>query len=158
MGPCIIGKNCQIRKGAYLRGNIIIGDGSLIGNSCELKNALIMDKSQIVHFNYVGDSILGIHAHFAAGAITSNYKLDGSSITTRVPSSDGVIPAKTDLIKFGALVGNNVEIGCNSVLNPGSIIGRNSVIYPLTNWRGYLGPASICKNVQKYEIVERRFD
>lgn len=152
-GPCVIGANSHIRKGAYLRENCFIGNGTLIGNSVEIKNSIILDKCQIAHFNYVGDSVLGRSVHFGAGAITSNYKLDGGLIRTSLPSEQGVTHIQTDLNKFGSIIGNNVEIGCNSVLNPGTIIGKNSVIYPLVNWRGFLPSQKICKNVQDIQIV-----
>ena len=144
VGPCIIGRGCQLRKGAYIRGNTILGDNTLIGNSCEIKNSILMNDCQIAHFNYVGDSILGRKAHLSAGAITSNYKLDGSEVN--VLWKEQMI--KSGLNKFGAILGDETEIGCNTVLNPGSIIGRNSVIYPLVNFRGYLAQNMICKLVQ----------
>jgi NDP-sugar pyrophosphorylase family protein len=147
---------------------VVIADGSLVGNSCELKNSVLMDRCQIAHFNYIGDSILGIHAHFGAGAITSNFKMDGSAIKVQLWDKSGTKESnlnqkseKKEAItsnrnKLGAIVGHNVEIGCNAVLNPGSMIGRNSVIYPLTNWRGSLGANKICKLKQEHTIVERK--
>lgn len=152
VGPCIIGENCEIRKGAYIRGNVILGNSTLIGNSSEVKNSVLMDNCQIAHFNYIGDSILGIRVHFSAGAITSNFKLDGSEIKVGVGNEN----TKTGRNKLGALVGHFTEIGCNSILNPGSVIGRNCVLYPMVNWRGYLKNSQICKLSQQQQIVERR--
>lgn len=143
-GPTIIGKNCEIRKGAYLRGSVIIGDGCVIGNSTELKNAIILDKAQISHFNYVGDSVIGEGAHFAAGALTSNLKLDQKEIIVRGLKNS--IP--TGFKKFGAVVGDHCEIGCNVVLNPGSILGKGCVIYPGVSVRGEIAGEHILKLVQ----------
>ncbi len=151
-GPAIIGKNCQIRHNAYIRENVIIGDGCVVGNSSELKNALLFNGAQVPHYNYIGDSILGHKAHLGAGVKISNVKLFPGNIEVEV---DGV-PFDTGLRKFGALLGDGAEIGCNSVLNPGSIIGRGSVIYPATNWRGILPANMIVKNKAAQEIVVRR--
>ena len=142
-GPAWIGPNCQIRHGAYIRENVIIGAGSVIGNSSEIKNSFLFNGCQIPHFNYVGDSILGAKVHLAAGVIVSNLKLNGDLITLRV---DGTT-IDTGLRKFGALIGDGAEIGCNAVLNPGSIIGRRSLIYPGVAWRGILPADSIAKDV-----------
>lgn len=150
-GPCIIGKNCTLRAGSYIRGNAIIGEGTLIGNSCEVKNSLVMDRCQIAHFNYIGDSILGAGTHFSAGAITSNLKFDQSVVKAAL----GPQTVETKLHKFGALTGEDTEIGCNSVLNPGSIVAKKSIIYPLVNFRGTLPPAHICKLSQTQTVVER---
>src|SRR5688500_585328 len=141
-GPAIIGKNCEIRHNAYIRENVIIGDGCMIGNSCELKTALLFNNVQVPHFNYVGDSILGYKSHLGAGVKISNVKLTPGNVMVE---KDGV-PFDTGLRKFGALIGDFAEIGCNSVLNPGSIIGRNSVIYPNVNWRSVLPANRIVKN------------
>ncbi|MBO7676676.1 MAG: UDP-N-acetylglucosamine pyrophosphorylase [Erysipelotrichaceae bacterium] len=141
-GPAIICKDCEIRHCAYIRGNAIIGEGCVIGNSCEVKNAIIFNKSQVPHFNYVGDSILGYHAHMGAGSIVSNLKSDGKNITVK----DGDEKMETGLRKFGAIVGDNVEIGCNSVLNPGTVIGKNSNVYPLARVRGLVPENSIYKD------------
>jgi NDP-sugar pyrophosphorylase family protein len=141
-GPAWIGPNCQIRHGAFIRENVIIGAGSVIGNSCEIKNSFLFNNCQVPHFNYVGDSILGAKAHLAAGVIISNLKLNSDFLTLRV--GDVVIP--TGLRKFGALIGDGVEIGCNTVINPGSILGRNSLIYPGIAWRGILPANSIAKS------------
>lgn len=153
-GPAIIGRNCQIRHNAYLRENVIVGDGCLVGNSCELKNALLFNGCQVPHFNYVGDSILGHLAHLGAGVVLSNFKSLGRNITVQV---DGA-PLDTGLRKFGALVGDGCDIGCNAVLNPGSIIGRGAVVYPNVNWRGHLPANMIAKNHSKIEVVSRRPD
>ena len=149
-GPTIICKDSEIRHCAYIRGNAIIGEGCVIGNSCEVKNAVIFNKSQVPHFNYVGDSILGYHAHMGAGSIVSNLKSDGKNITVK----DGDEKMETGLRKFGAIVGDNVEIGCNSVLNPGTVVGKNSNVYPLARVRGLVPSNSIYKDEDN--IVEKR--
>ncbi len=141
-GPCIIGHRTQVRHCAYIRGSVLVGDDCVVGNSCELKNAIVFDRAQIPHFNYVGDSILGYRAHTGAGAITSNVKSDKTLVALRTP--DGKL--ETGLKKFGAMIGDRVEIGCGCVLNPGVIIGRDTSIYPLTSVRGILPPESICKS------------
>jgi NDP-sugar pyrophosphorylase family protein len=151
-GPAIIGRNCEIRHNAYIRENVIIGNNCTIGNSTELKNALLFNHAVAPHFNYIGDSILGFKAHLGAGVVLSNFKSLPGNITVE---KDG-IPFDTGLRKFGALVGDNAEIGCNSVLNPGSIIGRGTVIYPATNWRGILPANMIVKNKANWEVVVRR--
>lgn len=151
-GPAIIGRNCQIRHNAYLREQVIVGDGCVVGNSCELKNALLFNGCQVPHFNYVGDSILGHKAHLGAGVVLSNFKSLGRNITVMV---DGV-PLDTGLRKFGALLGDGCDIGCNAVLNPGSIIGRGAVVYPNTNWRGHLPANNIAKNKGEIEVVVKR--
>ncbi len=151
-GPAWIGENCELRKGAYLRENVIIGNGVVIGNSSEIKNALIFDEAQIPHFNYVGDSILGFRAHLGAGAILSNVRLDREEIVITA----GFKKLKTGLKKFGAILGDRAEIGCNAVLSPGSIIGRDSIIYPNTSWRGILPERSVGKTLEKLHITERR--
>jgi NDP-sugar pyrophosphorylase family protein len=149
-GPAWIGPNCQIRHGAYLRENVIIGAGSVIGNSCEIKNSLLFNGCQVPHFNYVGDSILGAKVHLAAGVIVSNLKLNGDYITLNV----GNVIVSTGLRKFGALIGDGAEVGCNAVLNPGCVIGRRSLIYPGVSWRGILPANSIAKSADR--IRERR--
>src|SRR5258708_36702108 len=133
-GPAWIGPNCQIRHGAYIRENVIIGAGSVIGNSSEIKNSFLCNECQVPHFNYVGDSILGAKVHLAAGVIVSNLKMNGDFITLRV----GETILTTGLRQFGALIGGGAEVGCNAVLNPGSILGRRSLIYPGVSWRGIL--------------------
>ena len=150
-GPAWIGENCEIRNGCYIRENVIIGDGVVAGNSSEFKNCLIFDNAQIPHFNYVGDSILGHGAHLGAGVILSNVRLDKGVVS--IPTSEG--PVSTGLRKFGALVGDHAEIGCNSVLSPGSLVGRDCIIYPGSQWRGYLPAKHIAKLRQEFELVER---
>jgi NDP-sugar pyrophosphorylase family protein len=140
-GPAWIGPNCQIRHGAYIRENVIVGAGSVIGNSSEIKNSFLGQGCQIPHFNYVGDSVLGAKVHLAAGVIVSNLKLNGDFITLRM--EHGIVA--TGLRKFGALIGDSAEVGCNVVINPGSIIGRKSLIYPSVAWRGILPANSIAK-------------
>ena len=151
-GPAIIGRNCQIRHNAYIREQVLIGDGCVVGNSCELKSALLFNGCQVAHFNYVGDSILGHKAHLGAGANLSNYKAFPGNVTVEV---DGK-PFDTGLRKFGALLGDGCDIGCNAVLNPGSIVGRGAVIYPGVNWRGILPANMIAKNKAHIEVVVRR--
>jgi NDP-sugar pyrophosphorylase family protein len=151
-GPAIIGKNCEIRHNAYIREHVIVGDNCVIGNSCEFKHCLLFDRAIVPHFSYVGDSILGHKVHLGAGVKISNVKLMPGNVMV---DKDGA-PFDTGLRKFGALLGDNTDIGCNSVLNPGSIIGRGSVIYPNTNWRGILLANMIVKNEAAQEIVERR--
>lgn len=152
-GPAWIGEGCEIRNGAYIRENVVVGNGVVLGNSCEFKNCLIFDEAQIPHFNYVGDSILGYKSHLGAGAILSNVRLDHAPV--KVASDSG--PVETGLRKFGAIVGDRAEIGCNSVLSPGSIIGRDSIIYPGTSWRGVLPENSIAKTEpQSLKIVPRQ--
>lgn len=150
-GPAIIGRNCQIRHNAYIREDVIVGDNCVVGNSCELKNVLLFNDCQVPHFNYVGDSILGYKAHLGAGVVLSNVKVVAGNVTVEI---DGQ-PFDTGLRKFGALLGDNTDIGCNSVLNPGSIIGRGAVIYPNTNWRGILPANMIVKNRAAQEVVVR---
>lgn len=141
-GPAIIGCNCEIRQCAYIRENVIIGDGAVIGNSTELKNSLLFNKAQVPHFNYVGDSILGYKAHLGAGVICSNLKSNGGLVKVKV----GADYIETSLRKFGAIVGDNSEVGCNSVLNPGTVIGKNSIVYPLTSVRGFVPGNHILKS------------
>ncbi len=151
-GPAIIGRNCRIRHNAYIREDVIIGDNCVVGNSCELKTALLFNNAQVPHFSYVGDSILGHKAHLGAGVKISNVKLVPGNVTVE---KDG-IPFDTGLRKFGALIGDMAEVGCNSVLNPGSVLGRGSVIYPNTFWRGILPANMIVKNKAAQSVVVRR--
>lgn len=139
--PCIIDEGAEVRHCAFIRGGVIIGKNSVVGNSTEMKNAIIFDNVQIPHFNYVGDSILGYKSHLGAGAVTSNFKSD----KTLVSIKNGDEKIETGLKKFGAMVGDFTEVGCNSVLCPGSVIGRNCTIYPLSRVRGYLKENSIFK-------------
>ena len=148
--PCIIGKDTEVRQCAFIRSAALIGEGCVIGNSTEVKNAIIFDSVQVPHFNYVGDSILGYKSHLGDGAVTSNVKCDRSLVA--VKTADGRI--ETGLKKFGAMVGDNVEVGCNSVLNPGTVIGRNSNIYPLSSVRGSVPENSIFKNQQNIILKE----
>ncbi|MBR2175595.1 MAG: UDP-N-acetylglucosamine pyrophosphorylase [Clostridia bacterium] len=148
-GPLIVCPNAEIRHCAFIRGSAIVGMESVVGNSTELKNCIIFRGAQVPHYNYIGDSILGYKAHLGAGAITSNLKSDKSIVT--VPSEDGKI--NTELKKFGAIVGDNVEVGCNSVLNPGTVIGRGSTVYPLSMVRGTIPANSIYK--KQGEIAEK---
>ena len=151
-GPAIIGAGCQIRHNAYIRENVIIGDNCVVGNSSEIKNSVLFNGACIPHFNYVGDSILGHKAHLGAGVKLSNFKVTPGNI---IVESDGK-KWDTGLRKFGALLGDDTEVGCNSVLNPGSVIGRRSVIYPNTNWRGCLASDRIVKNRAPQEIIARK--
>jgi UDP-N-acetylglucosamine diphosphorylase / glucose-1-phosphate thymidylyltransferase / UDP-N-acetylgalactosamine diphosphorylase / glucosamine-1-phosphate N-acetyltransferase / galactosamine-1-phosphate N-acetyltransferase len=151
-GPAIIGRNCEIRHNAYIREQVIIGDNCVVGNSCELKNALLFNEAAVPHFNYVGDSILGFHAHLGAGVVLSNVKSLPGNVTVEHEGRK----LDTGLRKFGALLGDYAEIGCNSVLNPGSIIGRRAVVYPSTNWRGVLAAHLIAKHKGVIETVARR--
>lgn len=148
-GPCIIGKNAEIRQCAFIRGNAIVGENCVVGNSTELKNVILFNNVQVPHYNYVGDSILGYKSHMGAGSITSNVKSDKTKVTIRY--NDDVIA--TGLKKMGAILGNFVEVGCNSVLNPGTIIGSNTNVYPLSMVRGYIPKGSIYK--RQGEIVEK---
>ena len=139
--PCIIGANTEVRHCAFIRGSALVGDGCVVGNSVELKNVILFDGVQVPHYNYVGDSILGYKSHMGAGSITSNIKSDQTLITIR--NGDETLP--TGLIKIGAMLGDRVEVGCNSVLNPGTIVGRNSNIYPLSCVRGVVPEKHIWK-------------
>ena len=149
-GPCIIGKDAEIRHCAFIRGNAIVGEGAVVGNSTELKNVVLFNKVQVPHYNYVGDSVLGYRAHMGAGSITSNVKSDKALVKVRC---DGEV-IETGLKKFGAMIGDNVEVGCGSVLNPGTVVGRESNIYPLSSVRGYVEAGSIYK--KQGEVVEKQ--
>ena len=140
-GPCIICAEAEIRHGAFIRGKTIIGRGSVVGNSCEIKNSLLFNMCQVPHFNYVGDSILGYRSHLGAGSVTSNLKCDGSEVVVRTDN----IKYYTGLRKLGALIGDGVQIGCNVTLNPGTVIGRNSIVYPNISLRGCIPDNTICK-------------
>ncbi len=149
--PCIIGEKTEIRHGAFIRGSAFIGKNCVVGNSTEIKNAILFDDVQVPHYNYVGDSILGYKSHLGAGAVTSNVKSD----KTKVILKDGKKRVETGLKKFGAIVGDGVEVGCNSVLNPGTVIGRNTSIYPLSFVRGEIPANSIFKSAENIVIKER---
>ena len=149
-GPCIIGPDTEIRHCAFIRGNALVGSGAVVGNSTELKNVILFDKVQVPHYNYVGDSILGYRSHMGAGAITSNVKSDKKLVVVR----DGDERMETGLKKFGAILGDHVEVGCGSVLNPGTVVGKNSRIYPLSSVRGFVPPDSIYK--RQGEVVDCR--
>lgn len=151
-GPAIIGRNCQIRHNAYIRENVIIGDGCVVGNASELKNALLFNGAQVPHFNYIGDSILGYKAHLGAGVKISNIKLLAGNVSVLVEGR----PLDTGLRKFGALLGDFAEAGCNAVLNPGTILGRHAIVYPNVFWRGVLPAHHIAKNKAEIEVVARR--
>ena len=140
-GPCIICKDAEIRHCAFIRGNVIIGEGAVVGNSVELKNVILFNKVQVPHYNYVGDSILGYKSHLGASSLTSNVKSDKTLVVIRKDD----ITIKTGIKKIGAFIGDNVEVGCGSILNPGTIIGKNSNIYPLSTVRGYVPENSIYK-------------
>lgn len=140
-GPAIIGKNAEVRHCAFIRGNAIVGEGAVVGNSTELKNVVLFNKVQVPHYNYVGDSILGYKAHMGAGSITSNVKSDKKLVV--VKTKEGNI--ETGMKKFGAMVGDEVEVGCGSILNPGTVVGKNSNIYPLSSVRGCVAANSIYK-------------
>ena len=141
-GPAIIGHNVEIRPGAYIRGSVIIGDNSVIGNSTEIKNAVLLDKVQVPHYNYVGDSILGEHAHLGAGVILSNLKADNKSVIIKTKEK-----LDTGLRKVGSFIGENVDVGCNCVLNPGTVILENTRIYPLNSIRGCINKNKIVKDM-----------
>ena len=148
--PAIIGKNSEIRHGAYLRGNVIVGENCVIGNSSELKSAILLDRVQVPHYNYVGNSMLGRGAHLGAGAICSNLKSDGSNVIVHTEDKS----YNTGMRKLGAILGDGVEIGCGCVLAPGCIVGKNTTVYPLTFLRGTIPENSIVKSMK--EIVEKR--
>ncbi|MDO4269931.1 MAG: UDP-N-acetylglucosamine pyrophosphorylase [Eubacteriales bacterium] len=139
--PCIIGSETEVRHGAFIRGSALVGAGCVVGNSVELKNVILFDRVQVPHYNYVGDSILGYQSHMGAGAITSNVKSDKSLVVVR----NGGEKIETGRKKFGAILGDQVEVGCNSVLNPGTVIGRHSSVYPLSSVRGVVPADSIFK-------------
>ena len=149
-GPCIIGKNAEVRHCAFIRGNAIVGEGSVVGNSTELKNVILFNCVQVPHYNYVGDSILGYKSHMGAGSITSNVKSDKTLVVVK----NGDKEIETGLKKMGAILGDNVEIGCGSILNPGSVIGAGTNVYPLSSVRGYVPSGSIYK--KQGEVAEKK--
>ena len=148
-GPAIIGKDAEVRHCAFIRGNAIVGEGAVVGNSTELKNVVLFNKVQVPHYNYVGDSVLGYKSHMGAGSICSNVKSDKKLVVVK----DGDEKIETGLKKFGAMLGDHVEVGCGSVLNPGTVIGRNTNIYPLSPVRGCIPADSIYKNAA--EIIKK---
>lgn len=149
IGPTILGNNVEVRPGAYIRGSVIVGDESVVGNSSELKNAILMKHSQVPHYNYVGDSILGNYSHMGAGSICSNLKSDGKNVIIH-----GEKNYETGLRKIGGILGDHADIGCGSVLNPGTIIGKNTQVYPLSMLRGTYKENSIVKSTSN--VVEKR--
>ena len=149
IGPCIIGKNTEVRPGAFIRGSAIIGDNCVVGNSTEIKNVILFNNVQVPHYNYVGDSILGYKAHMGAGSITSNVKADKLNVVIKENGNEIITNRK----KVGAFLGDFAEIGCNSVLNPGTVIGKNSNVYPLSCVRGVVPPDSIFKNAK--DIIDK---
>ena len=148
-GPCIIDEDAEIRHCAFIRGSAIVGKGAVVGNSTELKNVILFDKVQVPHYNYVGDSILGYKAHLGAGAITSNVKSDKTNVSIAIDDKR----YNTNLRKLGAILGDGVEVGCGAVLNPGTVVGKYTNIYPLSMVRGYVAPNSIYKS--RNEVVRK---
>lgn len=148
-GPCIIGKNTEVRQCAFIRGKAIVGENCVVGNSTELKNVILFNNVQVPHYNYVGDSILGFKSHMGAGSITSNVKSDKTKVTINYQGEK----LNTGLKKMGAILGNYVEVGCNSVLNPGTVIGSNTNVYPLSNVRGFIPRGCIFK--KQSNIVQK---
>jgi NDP-sugar pyrophosphorylase family protein len=142
-GPALIGRGCELRSGVLIRGNAIVGDGVILGNSSEVKNAILFNRVQAPHYSYIGDSVLGHRVHLGAGVIVSNVKITGGPIRLMGPGGE---PLETNLEKLGALIGDGAEIGCNSVLCPGTVIGRRSIVYPLTVVRGWVPADSILKS------------
>lgn len=151
-GPAWIGSGTTVRSGAYLRENVIVGRNSMLGNSSEFKNCILFNNCEVPHFNYVGDSILGFKAHLGAGVICSNVRLDRRQVKLRL---EGGTQIDTGLRKFGAVIGDRTEVGCNAVLSPGTILGRECLIYPLTSWTGILGDRKIVKHKEEVHIVDR---
>lgn len=151
-GPCIIDEGAEVRHCAFIRGSVIIGKNTVVGNSTELKNCLLFDNVQVPHYNYIGDSVLGYKAHLGAGAITSNVKSDKTPVAVKHSESNTVF--QTELRKFGAVVGDNTEVGCNTVLCPGTIIGRDCIIYPQSRVRGVVNARSIYKDPE--HIIKRQ--
>lgn len=152
VGPIWIGANTEIRPGAFIRSQVIVGEGAVLGNACEFKNCLILDGAQVPHFNYVGDSILGNKAHFGAGVICSNLRLDQQPVVVRTPDAS----YDTGLRKFGAILGDQAEVGCNAVLNPGTVLGRRALVTPSVAIGGYVPPATIAHARTTVKFVPRR--
>jgi UDP-N-acetylglucosamine diphosphorylase / glucose-1-phosphate thymidylyltransferase / UDP-N-acetylgalactosamine diphosphorylase / glucosamine-1-phosphate N-acetyltransferase / galactosamine-1-phosphate N-acetyltransferase len=153
IGPAWIGAGTQIRPGAFIRENVITGEGCILGNSSEFKNCLLMDGVKVPHFSYVGDSVLGNKAHLGAGAICSNLRLDQKSVVINLAQG----PVNTGLKKFGAIIGDNAEVGCNAVLNPGTLLGPRSLVMPAIAFGGVLPPATIARVRQQVTLVPRKF-
>jgi len=152
-GPAWIGNDCVIRPGCFIRENTVVGNGAVLGNSCEFKNCVVFDEAEIPHFNYVGDSIVGYKGHLGAGVILSNVRLDRREV--KVAFDDGS-RVDTGLKKFGAIIGDQAEIGCNAVISPGSVIGRRSIIYPCAPWRGVLAQDSVVQYQPSLRIRPRQ--
>lgn len=152
IGPAWIGAGTEIRPGAFIRGNVIVGEGCVLGNACEFKNCLLLDGVQAPHYNYVGDSILGNKAHLGAGVICSNLRLDQAEVFVRLPAG----PVATGLRKFGAIVGDRAEVGCNAVLNPGTLLGPRALVMPTLAFSGYLPPATIAHARTTITQIPRR--
>lgn len=153
IGPAWIGPETEVRPGAYVRGNVIVGAGCVLGNSCEFKNCLLMDKVQVPHFGYVGDSVLGNGAHLGAGVILSNLRLDQQPVSVRLPD----VTVDTGLRKFGAVLGDQAEVGCNAVLQPGTLMGKRSLVMPTVAFGGYLAAGMIAR-VRASVVVQPRRD
>jgi len=153
-GPSIIGANCEVRAGAYIRGDVLVGDRVVVGHTTELKVCLLFDQANVPHFSYVGDSIFGWKAHLGAGVKISNLKVTRTPVVVTINGQR----YETGLLKFGAILGDEVEIGCNSVLNPGTLVGKRTLAYANLSMFGYYPPDSIVKLRQAYEVVERRYD
>jgi UDP-N-acetylglucosamine diphosphorylase / glucose-1-phosphate thymidylyltransferase / UDP-N-acetylgalactosamine diphosphorylase / glucosamine-1-phosphate N-acetyltransferase / galactosamine-1-phosphate N-acetyltransferase len=152
IGPAWIGARTQVRPGAFIRGNVIVGEGCVLGNACEFKNCLLLDGVQVPHFSYVGDSILGNGAHLGAGAICSNLRLDQKPVVIRTPDAT----YETGLKKFGAILGDHAEVGCNAVLNPGALLGPRALVSPAMAFSGYLPPATIAYSRPVVKLIPRR--
>ena len=152
IGPAWIGAGTDIRPGAYVRGNVIVGAGCVLGNSCEFKNCLLMDGVQVPHFSYVGDSVLGNGAHLAAGVVLSNLRLDQQPVTVRLPDR----LAETGLRKMGAILGDAAEVGCNAVLQPGTLLGKRAIVMPTLAFGGYLPAAHLAKGRTTMSMIPRR--
>jgi len=152
IGPSWIGARTEIRPGAFVRGNVIVGEGCVLGNACEFKNCLLMDGAQVPHFNYVGDSILGNGAHLGAGAICSNLRLDQKPIVVQTENAS----FETGLRKFGAILGDNAEVGCNAVLNPGAVLGRRALVMPATAFSGHVPDGMIAHVARTVKFIARR--
>ncbi len=155
LGPAWIGANTELRPGVFIRGNVIVGEGCVLGNSCEFKNALLMDRAEVPHFNYVGDTIVGNKGHLAAGVICSNLRLDRKNIRLRLADGTRV---DTGLRKFGAIVGDGAEVGCNAVLQPGTILGRRALVHPVMAFGGILGEGLVAVPKSAEMLIRPRFD